>query len=206
MEINLAMKKKYFSIPYLSILAFMLFLYEKPAPATTFAPTSLTKQVKTATYVVLGKISTEKTVRLHSTTKIPYTYWTLSAKEYFSKKRLGKKIEISQPGGRLGEKRYYIAGTANFKKGEKVILILEDSLEKAKSIRGMRLGKYSLKENKLYSSFGKPILDEHAKALSLASFRKLARAVLSGKTIEDIQIGVGESSKHKPHSSTNSSH
>ena len=188
--------------PYFIFALCILFSHGTHCVATTFISVPLTKQIQNASYIVLGEVLDEGAVRSHTSVKIPHIYWNLSVKEYFSKKKLGRKIEISQPGGQIGKKRYHIPGVASLKKGEKVILMLEDTLEKSKSVRGMQAGKYVLKGNILHNSLGIPIRDKHGKKLTLKKFRVFAMNALQGTALqEDIIIGAPEGS-HSPTEST----
>lgn len=124
-------------------LVALLSLCALSALATSFGSFSVVRQVENANYVVRGRVG-GNSVRMEPASRRPYTYWQFTVEESYSDAKLDGTIEMRQPGGEIGGIGYRVAGSAEFKEGEDVIVFLRDTEEDAKEVVGLQSGRYDI--------------------------------------------------------------
>jgi hypothetical protein len=125
-----------------------VFLFSGSATATTVVVVDTQTTTDRASAVVLATVASQESRWNDARTKI-YTYTELEVREDFKGGTSGKKIQVRQPGGRVGNIACYVPGTARFRKGEKVLAFLQPLKTDKTRFRvvGMAQGKYSVLKN-----------------------------------------------------------
>ena len=129
-------------------VALSTFLLSGNAAATTAVAVDTKFVTKRASVVVLATVVSQESLWNDARTKI-YTYTVLDVQDDFKGKTKGKKIEVRQPGGRVGDIACYVPGQATFRKGEKVLAFLRPvkTDKTCFCVVGMAQSKYSVLED-----------------------------------------------------------
>lgn len=183
---------------------FILLATTDPLGATTFSSFRVTDQIDEAQYVVRGRVGAQS-VRLEPKSQRPYTYWNLTVSDSITGGNLGSEIVIRQPGGEVGEIGYRVAGTAQFRDGEDVIVMIRNTEEEAREVVGLASGKYEVRKDgggreTLENGLGMVLMTADGKPMGPDQFRQLAQRV-AGRSLNptDEQIIV-DPSKGNQHS------
>ena len=166
----------------LKTFAISLFIFTPKVFATSFTTFSFTQQIENSKYIVLGEMKSNE-VRLAVDADQPYTYWEMKVIENFSDEKLSGSIEVRVPGGKINGKGYHVPGSAQFREGERVVLMLRDTGEFAKQVIGLASGKYELAfhsgKEVLKSALGTILRDHEGEYIDLSRFRELASKLLT---------------------------
>ncbi len=183
------------------MIAFLLLLLSLPAQATTFGPFPLVGQIENSPFVARGRASHMR-VELQRDTRQPATYWDFQVLEQMRGEAMGSSVAIRQPGGEVGDSGYYVAGTANFRDGEEVLLMLRGTAEPSVyDVVGLMAGKYTVEDGgkRLVNALGFPATNAHGKPLTLPEFRELVERVNSGNTTAEDKAILLNNSRRNQH-------
>jgi hypothetical protein len=197
-------------LPFLSglrlpSLIFLAFLFPFSVFATTFGPITVAFQVKSANYVVHGRIVGASWVAAERESGRPYTYWKLAIIDQPKGPPLGSEVTIREPGGEIGGLGYHVAGTAQFREGEEVFVSLKDTSEPdAKEVVGLVSGKYTVEKSEngglqVRSGLGFLLRDPQGHPFSPKTFSALVKRIAEGNARpEDLNVFVNKEVAHEP--------
>ena len=126
---------------YMSIFVLIFCLYYS-VDATTFAPTTLEKFVKSSTLVITAKVEQVESRWNDDHTRI-YTYTTVSVLEPLKGKEIPERIILKELGGKVGDEALEVEGAAQFTQGEEVLLFLIYYRGRYR-VNSMTMGKFSI--------------------------------------------------------------
>jgi len=130
--------------PLLLILAGIFLLFSS-ITATTFAPTTLEKFVRTSTIVVKVRVDKVESRWDDSHTKI-YTHTTVTVLESIKGNNVPESIVLKEVGGKVGDEALVVHGAAHFNPGEEVILFLIYHRDRY-WLHSMAMGKFIIVED-----------------------------------------------------------
>jgi hypothetical protein len=175
------------------------------ASATTFGPITVAYQVKSANYVVHGRIVGASWVAAERESGRPYTYWKLAVIDQPKGPSLGSEVTIREPGGEIGGLGYHVAGTAQFRGGEEVFVSLKDTSEPgAKEVVGLVSGKYTVEKSEnggseVRSGLGFLLRDPQGHPFSPEAFHALVKRIAEGNASpSDLTVFVNKEVAHEP--------
>ena len=156
---------------------------------TTFGPIPLAEQIRHAKYLVHGRITTNSWVEKDRASQRPYTLWKMQVLDSASTDKLEGEIVFRVPGGEIDGIGYHVAGSAGFRNGETVLVILRDGDEpNIKELVGLASGKYTVEHSPngdvVRSFVGAPVLDGKGAAMNPKTMLAFANRVFAGKESE----------------------
>ncbi len=156
--------------------------------ATSFGPIPLTVQMRQAAYIYQGKILGRRT-EIEKESQRPYTYWNLEQVQVLKSppNDASTNVILREPGGEVGNIGYRVAGSAEFRDGEEVIVFAHETNEaNVKEVFGLASGKYTVEspgattneaKKTLTSGIGFVALDSEGEKLSVEEFKHILERV-----------------------------
>lgn len=160
----------------------LICLFTTLAQATTFAPTPATRQIEFAQYIVKGTVLSQE-VRKAEDNGQPHTYWNLRIDETLKGDDLGDEVTVRQPGGEIDGIGFKVAGSAELRVDEPVVLTIRDTREgEIKEIVSLSMGKFTLEtengETFLKNGLGFYLRDGENRKISYPNYKKLVDRVM----------------------------
>lgn len=186
-----------------SIAIFFLALsscFSPLAYATTFAPTPATKQIENAEYIIQGQV-TNIEVRSEPQSNQPHTYYDIRIEQTLKGRDLNGIVTVRQAGGELGNIGYRVAGAAEIKLDEDVVLTVRESNEQGiYQLLSLAMGKYSLEKEGglryLKNGLGFYLRGADGNKLTLENFKNLVDRVARAKITDNDRKIILTPQKH----------
>ncbi len=137
----------------------------KTAFGTTFYERPFAESLKSAPIMVRGKIgsSTVDMGTVSDGTQLVFTFYELKVTEVIKGNINPGIIKIREIGGEKNGVAMAVSGSAQFSKGEEVVVLLDAAIQDAHPIRGMMMGRFGIEKNSDGKEYLKgPGLGSHA--------------------------------------------